>query len=340
MIIGYLLTFHHNSSITEDDSPDEIVKTYYDILDHYYGEVDTEALKNAAIKGMVQSLKDPYSIYMDSNNTSSFNDTVDGSFTGIGVTIVYEDPYTRIIEVFTDSPAEKAGLLPEDRIIKVGDQDVSGYQGDELSKLIRGKKGTKVKLTILREDVEKEIEVTRGVVELKSVASRIYGDHNEIGYIQITSFASNTADQFQEALDSLEEGGITSLILDVRGNPGGHLLQTRQILSHFFPKKTVLYQVETKEKKKKVTSLNNEKREYPVVVLIDGNSASAAEVFASEGVKVFLYPALMPTPCLSFAVRRFSCAAGIMVTASHNPSRYNGYKVYNNDGCQITEKAA
>ena len=281
VIIGYLLSFHRTGSSSIQDNPDEIIDTYYNIVDNYYGEINPDDLKNAAIKGMVQSLKDPYSIYMDSNSTTSFTDTVDGSFVGIGVTIIYEEPYTKIIEVYENSPAEKAGLLPDDVIIKVGKEDVSGYQGSQLSKLIRGKKGTKVKITVLREEKEKEFEVTRGVVELKSVTSKTFGENQEIGYIQITSFATNTADQFQKAFEELEKQNITSLILDVRGNPGGHLQQTRQILSNFFSKKTVLYQIETKEKKKKIYSENNEKRSYPIIVLIDSSSASAAEVFAS-----------------------------------------------------------
>ena len=280
VIIGYLLSFSKSapSSIKDSDNMSEIIDTYNDILNNYYGEVDSDELKDGAIQGMIHSLKDPYSIYMDQDTTVNFQDTVDGSFVGIGVRILYQDSYNEVIEVFENGPAEEAGLQIGDIIKKVDGEDVEGIVGADLSKKIRGEKGTKVVLTILREDEEMEITVKRDVVELKSVTSTTFDD---VGYIKIDSFATNTASQFQEELARLEKESIQGLIIDVRGNPGGHLLQTRQMLSMFFPKKTVLYQSESKNKKTKVTSNTKETRDYPVVILIDSGSASAAEVFAS-----------------------------------------------------------
>ena len=148
--------------------------------------------------------------------------------------------------------------------------------------MIRGEEGTKVKITVKRGEEEKEITVKRGKIELQSVTRSffIYEDQN-IGYIKIDNFAANTYDQFLKALKKLEKKNIDSLVIDVRDNPGGHLLQTKQILSLFFSKKTVLYQVETKDATTKVYSDSSDNRTYPIAVLINGGSASASEILAS-----------------------------------------------------------
>lgn len=283
IVIGYLLTFRKDafSTILMNENTKEIVQTYHDIIHNYYDDVDSNELKDAAIKGMVESLHDPYSVYMDEHSTSSFMDTVDGSFVGIGVVIQFESPYNRIIEIMENSPASKAGLMVDDLITKVDGQDVKDFSGADLTPLIRGEDGAKVSITVLRNDTEKTFEVIRGTVELQSVTSTIFEEDSTIGYISIQSFSTNTTSQFEKELKSLEKKNIDALILDVRGNPGGHLLQTREILSMFFPKKTVLYQIESKDRNQKIYSSSKEKREYPIAVLIDSSSASAAEIFAS-----------------------------------------------------------
>ena len=283
VVLGYMLTYSNSPfHRVKHSALDEIVNTYENIIDNYYGELDEKKLSDAAIKGMIHSLGDPYSSYMDENVTEEFNETVDGSFVGIGVTITPDGDYTKIIDIYKNSPALEVGLQVDDKIIKVEGTDVAGFNGDQLSQLIRGKKGTKVTITILRGEEEFEYTLTRGTIDLISVSGEVLeSDEKKIGYIRITSFASNTYDQFEEKLKELEGNDITSLIIDVRDNPGGHLLQTKQILSMFFSKKTVLYQVETKKKKQNAYSLTKESRKYPVVVLMNSASASASEILAS-----------------------------------------------------------
>lgn len=278
VVVGYLINYSKNDT-TKDANLSEIVSTYNNIVGTYYKRADKDKLSSAAIKGMVEALEDPYSNYMDTDDTVDFNESVDGSFVGIGVTIQQqEDEYNHIIDMFEDSPAAKAGLKVGDYFIKVDGKEVKGLSGTELSKLIKGKKGTKVVVVIKRGNKEKEITITRDVIELESVSSKMI---DNIGYIRIDSFAANTYSQFYKQLNKLEDKKMKSLIIDVRSNPGGHLLQTKQILSLFFNSKTVLYQIESKNTKKKEYSYSNESRKYPVVVLIDSASASASEILAS-----------------------------------------------------------
>lgn len=281
VIIGYLITFSKGSSAS-DSNIEEIVDTYHNIVDEYYGDVDKDKISGAAIKGMIDSLEDPYSNYMDNETTGDFNEQIDGEFVGIGVVVAYNEEYNTIIEVYKGSPAKKSGLKKNDVIIKVDDEDVKGIYGNEIAKKIKGIAGTSVKITVKRGDEELNFDVVRGTIEIQSVSTEIFEtDGKKIGYLRIENFAANTYKQFNKALKTLEKKKIDSLILDVRSNPGGHLLQTRQILSLFFDKKTVLYQVQTKSIKKKVYSLTNDKREYPIAVLVDGGSASASEILAS-----------------------------------------------------------
>ena len=283
VVIGYIITYSKYQVGTEA-KVNEIITTYNNIIDNYYDKVDKNALADAAVKGMIKSLNDPYSNFIDADNSSSFHDSVDGSFVGIGVTIQFEESlnYNKVLEIMKDSPAEKAGVMVDDIIIAVDGKDVAGLHGDDMSKLIRGEVDTKVVITVKRGEEEKKIAVTRQKVDLISVTSDLlsYEDGN-IGYIRIDSFAANTYSQFLKQIKKLEKKEIKSLVIDVRDNPGGHLAQTRKILSLFFNKKVVLYEMETKGKIEKIHSLSNETRDYPVAVLINKGSASASEILAS-----------------------------------------------------------
>ena len=279
IMIGYLINYTNNP---RDSRVEEIVNTYNEIVDEYYSDVDKDKLSDAAIKGMIESLEDPYSNYMDDQTADEFNEKIDGTFVGIGVVVMYNGEYNQVIEVYEGEPAEKAGIKVDDKIIAVDGTDVKEVYGEDLVGLIRGKAGTTVKIKVLRGEEEKEFTIKRDKVDIKSVDSKVYEeDGKKIGYIRIDNFAANTYTQFNKTLKKLEKKKIDSLILDVRSNPGGHLLQTRQILSMFFNRKTVLYQIKSKNKTTKIRSYTNTTRDYPVVVLIDGGSASASEILAS-----------------------------------------------------------
>lgn len=281
VIVGYFINYSKNGT-AKDNNLSEIISTYKDITSDYYSDIDKDKLTDAAIKGMVESLGDPYSNFMSGEASADFNESIEGSFTGIGVVIQNGEDYTTVIDVYEDSPASKSGITVGDKIIRVDGNDVKGVDGTSLAKMIRGKKGTKVNIVVLREDKEVTMDVVRDKVDLISVTDKIIEyDGKNIGYIYISSFAANTYSQFYKSLKALENKKIDSLIIDVRDNPGGHLQQTKQILSLFFNSRTVLYQIESKGVKEKVYSYSNESRKYPVAILINKNSASASEIVAS-----------------------------------------------------------
>ena len=281
VIVGYFINYSKND-VSKDANLNEVVSTYNNIVNNYYGDLNKDDLADAAIKGMIESLNDPYSNYMEGSAANSFNESIDGSFVGIGVMIQTGEEYTTVIEIYDDAPAKKAGMQVGDVIIKVDGKDVKGMTGTELAKIIKGKKGTKVNITVKRNDKEVSMNVKRDVVNLISVTDKIIEyEGKNIGYIRIENFAANTYSQFYKSLKALENKKIDSLIIDVRSNPGGHLQQTKQILSLFFNSKTVLYQIKSKGKIEKAYSYSNESRKYPVAVLIDSASASASEILAS-----------------------------------------------------------
>ena len=284
IIVGYILTYTSTpiKAIKSDPNLEEIISAYNTLKNNYYDDVDEVSLADNAIKGMVGSLNDTYSSFMDNKTAESFNESVDGYFVGIGVTIMYSDGYNQIIKVDDSGPGDKAGLKVNDIILSVDGNSVKGVYGEELTSLIKGKSGSKVKIMIKRGNVTKTVTVKRGIIEIENVTSHLLEENGKkIGYINVAVFASNTFKQFRKNLSRMEKKNAEALIIDLRDNPGGHLSQTRDILSMFFDKKTVLYELQNKNKVYKIYSSSNDTRNYPIVILVNGNSASASEVMAS-----------------------------------------------------------
>ena len=282
IIVGCLLTYT-NKSIYNDDKLNEIINTYNSIKDNYYDNIDEDTLVNGAVNGMIDSLGDNYSNYMGDEATEDFTKSVDGSFIGIGVSVLFDGEYNKIVEVDVNGPAFKAGLKKDDVILSVDGKDTKGVYGNNLTKLVNGKKNTKVKIKVKRGDTVKTYSVVRKLIEIESVTSDIFKENNKIiGYIDVDIIASNTYEQFKKNLDKLEKQNIDSLVIDLRNNPGGHLSQTKEILSLFFDKKIVLYQVRDKNKTKKVYATGNISKKYPIVILVNEESASAAEIITAS----------------------------------------------------------
>ena len=283
IIVGCILTYSKGYAEKVDDKYiKEFVNTYDTLLENYYDSITEKDLMNAAIDGMVSSLDDAHSYYMDPTETIDFNQRVDGSYIGIGATISFSEDSNSIIEIFDDSPAANAGLKVGDKLISIDDKDVSNADISTLSNLLMGESGTKVKVKVLREEKEKTFTLTRGIVIIPSVSSKVVVENDKkIGFIDIDNFAANTYHQFKEHLEKLEDNNIEGLIIDVRDNTGGHLTQVNKILSMFFNKKTVLYQVEKKNSVEKVYSSGKKLRNYEIVVLVNQGSASASEILAS-----------------------------------------------------------
>ena len=157
----------------------EVIATYNNIIDEYYGEVDEKKLMNAAISGMVSILDDPYSIYMDNDDTHSFNQSVDGEYVGLGITITWIDGVCTVVEVAKNSPAEKQGIKVDDIIIEVNSNDVTKSTLEEISTLLTGEKGTSVSIKMKRGEEEKDFTVVRDIIEIQSVTSKVYEEDDK-----------------------------------------------------------------------------------------------------------------------------------------------------------------
>ena len=289
MIIGGIIMYGKGSFYKSSNSLNEFIMSYNEIRDSYYKDVDDEELLEAGISGMVRYLGDPYSTYMNKDIASEFNEDVEGTYQGIGAEIkLTDDSKVSIGRIFDDSPAAKAGLKEEDILIQVDGKDVSGMSLSSIADIVKGEKGTKVKIKILRNKEEKEITITRDVVDSINVISEIIEKNDKkIGYIYIAVFASNTAKQFKKELLDLEKKNIDSLIIDVRGNSGGYLTTVSEIISLFIKKGEPIYQLKTKDKTEIIYDETTDKRDYPIVVLADGASASASELLVGALKEVY-----------------------------------------------------
>ena len=279
ILVGYFLSSSKSKVEGTEVSHElrDFIITYNTILDNYYGEVTEKQLVNGAINGMVSSLEDPYSIYLDDNYSEDFNTTVDGYYYGVGITVYTHDGANEIISVDKHSNALKK-LKEGDIIVKINNKDVKDKTGEYVAEQIKNSK-EKVKITVLRDNKEKTYSIKKKKIEIDSVNSELLD--NNIGYINMNNVASNTYKQFKSNLEKLEKEKIDSLIIDVRYNPGGHLKQTSQILDMFFKKNTVLYQIQTRKKTTKIKATSKSERTYPIVILTNSDSASASEIIAA-----------------------------------------------------------
>ncbi len=293
---------NNNSTAHPEGIPAELTKileAYTIIQNSYYNKetVNTQALIDGAIKGMVGVLNDPYSSYMDAEEIAHFEESLGSSFEGIGTEVMMQNNRVTIVSPFKDSPAEKAGLKPNDQIISVDGENIEGLDLSKAVKKIRGPKGTKVKLEILRPGVSESltIVVTRDTIPLESVYSELYEiDGKKIGKIEIASFSENTAARFNEEYDSLKRKGAKGIVIDVRGNPGGYLQAVLGIAGRLVSEDKLILQVEDRDGKREKYNGNQTGKVLPLVVLTDQGSASASEILAAA-LKDAGYPVIGQT---------------------------------------------
>ncbi|MCE4047333.1 S41 family peptidase [Bacillus sp. Au-Bac7] len=279
------LAFGEEPAVTVGTDRSEFSKLYsaYDtIKDKFYQDVDTEDLVNGAIDGMFTALDDPYSDYMNQEEASSFNESISSSFEGIGAEIQEKDDSIIVVSPIKGSPAEKAGVKPNDNILTVDGKSLQGMSSSEAVTLIRGKKGTTVSLEIERAGSEDtlKIDIVRDTIPIETVYGELRDDG--IAEIQITSFSSDTAQELVDKLNEFKEKGMKGIVLDLRQNPGGLLTQVQEIANLFIPEGELIFQVEHKNGKiEQVASENTNANKLPLVVLIDEGSASASEILAA-----------------------------------------------------------
>ena len=283
-LIGNIVSYTRGYSGSTDKNLDEFIATYEDIVNNYYEDVDKEKLLDAGIKGMINYLDDPYASYFEGEKSEAFNESLEGTYQGIGVEVTQQDADKVITKVYKNTPAANAGLQENDIILNIDEEDVTSKSLEETVEIIQNKKkNTAFNMTIQRNGEEQTFSVKTTTLSLPQITSNIYErEDKKVGYIKIEIFSSNIAEQFESSLKELESDGIDRLIIDVRDNPGGYLTQTTEILSLFMTKKQVLYQLATKKETEKVYGTKSKvDRNYPVAVLINEESASAAEILAS-----------------------------------------------------------
>ncbi|EIW20961.1 MULTISPECIES: S41 family peptidase [Pelosinus] len=242
----------------------------------YVEQVDTETLVAGAVKGMVSSLGDPHSIYMDAKMYKDFMVETEGSFGGVGMVLGVKDKTLTVVSPIEGTPSDKAGIKSGDQILQIDGKDTKDMALDEAVSKIRGPEGTTVSLAVRHEsEPVKEIALTRSNIQIKTVAGKMLPD--KIGYIRISMFNDNTGNDFAQKYKELEAEGMKSIILDLRDNPGGLLEESVKVASKFVPKGPVV-SVVTRDGHRETHSSNLEAVKYPVAVLVNGGSASASEI--------------------------------------------------------------
>lgn len=254
------------------------ITAYRFIETKYVNDTDDVKLIDGAIDGMVKSLNDPHSNYLSPKMYKTLMEQTEGSFAGIGVVMGMDNEQKiHIVGIMESSPGQKAGLQEGDEILAVDGVPVTQMAFDEVAAHVRGQAGTDVVLTIMRDNTNQDITITRDNIKLKTVGHKMLD--NNIGYIQIVSFSEDTANEFNEAYNDLKNQGMKALVLDLRNNPGGLLTTCVEIAKKLVPKGEIVSIVD-KQGNKETYSSSLEAPEYPLVVLINKNSASASEILS------------------------------------------------------------
>lgn len=255
--------------------------TAIDLIEsNYYKDIDRDKLIDGAINGMMEALEDPYSNYMGKETAAQFEESIEGSFTGIGAEVSSVDGNVVVVSPIKGSPADKAGIRAKDTILSVNGESLQGLDLNAAVNKIRGPKGSKAVLQIKRAGSEQPIEyvIIRDDVDLETVSARM--EKGGIGVIEISQFSLNTGKRFEEELKKLESQGMKGLLIDVRNNPGGVLSVVIDIAEQFVPKGELIVQVEDKNKKREKHPSNGTAKPYPITVLMNKGSASASEILA------------------------------------------------------------
>ena len=256
---------------------------YNTIDDYYLNEIDNDKIQNGIYKGMVDSLGDPYTVYYNSEEYKQFTSSSSGTYSGIGVAVsqnVTTGAIT-IVKTFKKGSGEKEGMKPGDVIYKVEGKKIDGIELSKVVSMIKGKEGTFVKVTVLRDGKEIEFNLERKKLEVDTVNYRMEDrSGKKIGYISVSEFDEVTASQFKNAISELNKEGMEGLVIDLRDNPGGLLDVTCEMLDRMIKKGLLVYTVDKNGKRVDEDATDSDSFDKPVAILVNGNSASASEVFS------------------------------------------------------------
>ncbi len=268
--------------VSEADVQDKL-DTLNTLIENYYlyeDEIDQETLIEGIYSGYASALGDPYTEYYDEEETKTLFESTSGEFSGVGATLTQDvqSGEITIVNVYEDSPAEKAGLKSGDILYQVDEKSASGETLDTVVSWIKGEKGTEVVLHVYRDGEELELTATRDIIEAQTVEYEMKAD--QIGYIRVSEFDTVTYDQFEKALNELEADGMQGLVIDLRNNPGGNLSTVTDMLKLLLPEGTI---VSTKDKygnTDEITCDGSHEFTKPLAVLVNQYSASASEIFS------------------------------------------------------------
>lgn len=286
LIVGVVIGANLNSLLSTDDVYIQIMKLN-DVLNltrkNYVDKVDTQTLVEAAIEGMLGVL-DPHSVYIPAKAMERVNEDIRGSFEGIGIEFTIINDTINVVSPIAGGPSEQLGIMAGDKIIKIDDEPAIGLKNEDVIKKLRGPKGTKVKVTILRPGVKELLDfvITRDKISIYSVDVAVMVS-KDVGYISVNRFSETTDREFKEAVQKLKSQGMKKLILDLRNNPGGLLSEAVRLADEFLPKgKLIVYT------KGRLPEYNEEfyatsegvLEDVPVIVLVNQGSASGSEIVA------------------------------------------------------------
>ena len=267
-----------NYDVVSDKDLSSFINTYSEVVDNFYEEVDSKGMIEAALDGMMKYLEDNYSIYLNKDESDSLNETLDSSYEGIGTHALSNV----VVNVYKGSPADKAGIKVEDVIVEINGNEINkdNYylmaeylnESGKDNTVVVERKGERLSFTLSKDKVSVPVVYTKIIEKNKK----------NIGYISLSQFSTKSYDEFNDGLKSLEEDNITSLIIDLRDNTGGYLTSAKDITSLFLEKGKLLYSLQNKDEIKEVKDDTKEYRDYPIVVLVNSSTASAAEILASS----------------------------------------------------------
>lgn len=262
-------------SVNEDEKLNEFLKAYSNIVDNYYENVDKEKMLDAAINGMLNYLGDNYTTYLNSDQSKELEKRLAGSYDGIGISLQGQ----QVASVVENGPAARSGILVGDKVSKVNGTDVSSLNSGAISALITTSKKKSVTLLIERNGESLEFNVSIELIPLPSVEEKLL--ENNIGYIKMDIFSKNLAEQVKTSLNNLKNQGMNRLIIDLRDNTGGYLDSAEKTASLLLEKGKLIYSLQDKNKKEDYYDETDECENIPIVILINNNTASAAEILAA-----------------------------------------------------------
>jgi len=263
-------------TINNDDALKQFLEVYSTINDDYYENIDKTKMIEAAIDGMLKYLDDNYTTYMTKDESNMLHETLAGEYQGIGVIIENRT----IKSVFENSPAEKAGIQIGDEITKVNDEDVTSLDSSAIANKIKTSTDKNITISIKRNNEEKKLMLEISTLYIPAISKSII-DGTNIGYLELATFSSSVTNQVNDALKYFEDKKIDGLIIDLRSNTGGFLSSAEGVSSLFLKKGKVIYSLESKNSKKEIKDLTKSSTDYPIIVLVNGSTASAAEIVAA-----------------------------------------------------------